>query len=95
MNVLLRQGSILLLLGAVGGVRLPPIVAQDSSAGPVASIIRTARVPWARYAEAVTRLYDLNSERPLWLEDLRVSRSGHAAIRALLQAEVHGLDPAD
>lgn len=78
-----RRISILLLLGAVGSSGLSPVVAQDSN------------VPWARYVDAVTQLYQLNEERPVWLEDLRVSRSGHAAIRALLQAEVHGLDPAD
>ena len=83
MPAALRRISILLLLGAVGSSGLSPIVAQDGS------------VPWARYVDAVTRLYHLNGERPVWLEDLHVSRSGHAAIRVLLQAEVHGLDPAD
>jgi murein L,D-transpeptidase YcbB/YkuD len=83
MPAALRRISILLLLGAVGSSELSTVVAQESS------------VPWARYADAVTDLYRLNQERPIWLEDLRISRSAHAAIGALLQAEAHGLNPGD
>jgi L,D-transpeptidase YcbB len=77
------RGFLLFLLGAAGSSGLTPAVAQDSD------------VPWGRYAVAVTRLYHLNAEKPLWLDELRVSHSGRAAIVMLLQAETHGLDPAD
>src|ERR687897_421319 len=72
-----------LLLGLLGSSGLSPLVAQESG------------IPWAKYGVVVTRLYHYNAEKPLWLENLRVSRSGRSAISTLLQAETHGLDPAD
>lgn len=83
MHAAFRGGLLLLLPAVLGSSRPSTVAAQDSS------------VPWARYATAVTRLYSLNAEKPLWLENLQVSRPGHAAIVMLLQAETHGLDPAD
>lgn len=83
MPAALRRLSILLLLAALEGSGLTTVVAQEST------------VPWGRYADAVTVLYRLSGGTPVWLEDLRISRSGYAAIRSLLQADVHGLDPTD
>ncbi|MDF3052604.1 MAG: L,D-transpeptidase, partial [Geminicoccaceae bacterium] len=83
MRASFRRGLILLLPGVLGSSGPATLVGQDSG------------VPWARYAAAVSRLYLFNAERPLWVEDLRVSPSGRAAIVMLLQAETHGLNPAD
>ena len=69
-----------------------PAAAQDSAAATVATPI-VSIVPWARYAQDVTRLYHLGGGTPVWLEDLRLSPSGRAAIDALLRAGEHGLDP--
>ena len=58
-------------------------------------------MPWARwpdfarYRDELARLYELEVGAPVWLDGLRVSAPGYAAIAALLKAGEHGLDPRD
>jgi L,D-transpeptidase YcbB len=85
----------LCLVGWIVGAGYSPATAQDNGEPAAASIIETGAVPWARYVQAVTRLYALHADSPVWLEELRVSPSGRAAIHELLRAEMHGLDQAD
>lgn len=79
-----------LWLAALGPNRA---LAQDSLADQ--GFLASSNVPWARYAEDVTRLYQLGADAPIWLENRRVSLAGQAAIQALLRAGEHGLDPRD
>jgi murein L,D-transpeptidase YcbB/YkuD len=54
-----------------------------------------AQVPWTRYAEAITRLYQPESGPPVWFEGSRLNGAAWSAIDALLKAGEHGLDPRD
>jgi murein L,D-transpeptidase YcbB/YkuD len=75
--------------------------AQDEFASTVHALVTAGRLPWARwpdfaqYRDEVTRVYRLESGAPVWLDGLRVSASGQAAIASLLSAGEHGLDPRD
>jgi L,D-transpeptidase YcbB len=91
----LHQVATLVLIGSLGECAPPHAAAQDSSEAATQSPIAVSRVPWARYADAVTRLYALSFDAPVWLDGRRISRSGHAAIQELLKAGEHGLDPRD
>jgi murein L,D-transpeptidase YcbB/YkuD len=89
----LQHDRIFLVLCLVGFAQTKAS-AQDSSAN-AESILATANVPWGRYATDVTRLYEMSSGAPVWLENLRLSPPGQAAVSALLRAGEHGLDPRD
>jgi murein L,D-transpeptidase YcbB/YkuD len=90
---------VLLLVLGVTGVRRAD--GQDSVAVAVRLILRTGRLPWARwpdfarYLDVVNQLYDSEPEASIWLDDTGVSPRANAAIAALLDAGENGLDPRD
>jgi murein L,D-transpeptidase YcbB/YkuD len=90
---------VLLLLLGVAGVRRAD--GQDSLGSAVRLILRSGRLPWARwpdfarYLDVVNRLYDSDPVAFLWLDDRGVSYRANAAIAELLDAGKHGLDSRD
>jgi murein L,D-transpeptidase YcbB/YkuD len=86
-----RKIALLLWIAGTAPAAVP---AQDSSVS-AGSLLEPSNIPWGRYAKDVVRLYQLGSDRPIWLDGLRLSGPGQAAVQALLHAGEQGLDPQD
>jgi murein L,D-transpeptidase YcbB/YkuD len=96
-----RQTAMLVLLLMLGVTGVRRADGQDSVAVAVRLILRTGRLPWARwpdfarYLDVVNQLYDSEPEASIWLDHTGVSSRATAAIAVLLDAEKHGLDSRD
>jgi murein L,D-transpeptidase YcbB/YkuD len=96
-----RQTAMLVLLLASVLTGAQRAEGQDSVAAAVRLIVRTGRLPWARwpdfarYRDVVNRLYEAEPDSSIWLDHTVISTRASAAIAALLAAGEHGLDPRD
>lgn len=92
--------SVVLLI-PLAGCAPKAAAGQEDFASTTRALVASAQLPWARwpdfgrYVDDVTRLYATESDGAVWLDGLRVSAPGSAAIGALRKAGEHGLDPRD